>query len=85
MGEEKFKVQRVKGRGIANWSQLFKITLFLAPKVMGKIGAPVIPANCTDPGWATHLGPREPSAMIMILWFRRKTLIRDRAAETAFL
>ena len=40
----------VKGRGIANWSQLFKTTLFLVPKVMGKMGAPVIPASCTDPG-----------------------------------
>ncbi|SVE19940.1 uncharacterized protein METZ01_LOCUS472794, partial [marine metagenome] len=32
MGEEKLRVQRVKGRGMTNWSQLFKTTLFLAPK-----------------------------------------------------
>ena len=50
MGEEKLRVQRVKGRGMTNLSQLFKTTLFLAPKVMGKMGAPVIPASCTDPG-----------------------------------
>jgi hypothetical protein len=50
MGEEKLRVQRVKGRGMTNLSQLFKTTLFLVPKVMGKMGAPVIPASCTDPG-----------------------------------
>ena len=85
IGDEKLRLQRVKGRGMTNRSQLFKTTLFFAPKVMGKSGAPVIPASCTDPGWATHRGPREPSAMIMIRWFLRKTLIRDRDAEIAFL
>ena len=77
--------QRVKGMGITNRSQLFSTILFLDPKVIGKTGAPVIPANWTDPGCATHLGPREPSAIMMILWFLRKTLISDRAAGTAFL
>ena len=84
-GEEKFREHWVKGRGRMNWSQVFKITLFLAPNVIGNTGAPVIPASCTDPECATHLGPREPSAMIIILWFLRNTLIRERAAETAFL
>ena len=49
IGNEKLMTQRVKGQGITNRSQLFKTVLFLAPKVMGKMGAPVIPANCTDP------------------------------------
>ena len=49
MGEAKFTLQRVKGMGITNWSQLFKTNLLLDPKVIGKTGAPVIPANCNDP------------------------------------
>jgi hypothetical protein len=85
IGEEKLRAQRVKGGGITNRSQLFKTILFLDPKVMAKTGAPVIPANCNDPDWATHLGPREPSAIMIILWFLFKTLISDRAAGTVFL
>ena len=85
MGDEKLRMQRVKGMGMTNRSQLFRTILFLDPKVMAKIGAPVIPANCIDPDWAIHLGPREPSAIMIILWFLFKTLISDRAAGTAFL
>ena len=77
-------LQRVKGRGRINLSQVFKATLFFAEKVIGNNGNLVIAANCKEPDWATQRGPREPSAMMMIRRPSRKTRIRDRAAGTDF-
>ena len=44
-------LQRVKGRGRINLSQVFKATLFFAEKVIGNKGNLVIPASCTEPDW----------------------------------
>ena len=85
MGGPKLIPQQVKGRGSIKRSQVFKIILRFAPKFIGNNGSFVIPANCMEPDWATHRGPREPSAMIIILCPSRKTRMSERAAGTALL